>query len=135
MATILSKDLKVKNGQLIKVQNDNRKKFSNEAKTYYALWVKDIDNSEYCIMFTEKEFYKCEKVLGTFDDAFILGQVYTFDCIKNKTASKILIKVNHVNGDETCIFLNKQQFEKLKLRGEKNIEDQPEKSWLTNLFD
>jgi hypothetical protein len=66
MATILSKDLKVKNGQIIKVQNDNRKSFSNEAKFYYAVWVKSVTDEEFCIMFTEKEFKSAEKVLGTF---------------------------------------------------------------------
>ena len=61
MATILSKDLKVKNGQIIKVQNDNRKEFSNEAKFYYALWVK-FNEKNICIMMTQNEFKNANKI-------------------------------------------------------------------------
>lgn len=134
MATILSKDLKVKNGQIIKVQNDNRKIFSNEAKFYYAVWVKTITDDELCIMFTESEFKKTEKVLGTFSDELELGRLYTFNTNKHNI-NKLLIKLIHANGDETCIFISTKLFEKLKVRAEKNIEDQPEKSWWTDLLD
>lgn len=134
MATILSKNLKVKNGQIIKVQNDNRKIFSNEAKFYYAVWVKTITDEEFCIMFTESEFKKCEKILGTVTDSLELGKIYTINAVKHDS-NRILLKVIHANEDETCLFISMKLFNKLKVRAEKNIEDQPEKSWLTDLFD
>jgi hypothetical protein len=134
MATILSKDLKVKNGQIIKVQNDNRKEFSNEAKFYYALWVK-FKNKDICIMMTQNEFKNANKILGSIDDKFDLGTVYTMDLVKRAKASKrYLIRVIHENEDETCLFLTEKQFNNFKIRGEKNIEDQPEKSWFTSIF-
>lgn len=87
-------------------------------------------------MMTEKEFKNTQKILGSIDDKFDLGTVYTMDLVKNvKSNKKYLIKVKHINLDETCLFLSESQFNKFKLRGAKNIEDQPEKSWLTNLFD
>jgi hypothetical protein len=134
MATILSKNLKVKNGQIIKVQNDNRKEFSNEAKFYYAVWVKSITDEEFCIMFTENEFKKTEKVLGTFENELELGKIYTFWTTRSKP-NKFIIKLIHANEDETCVAISTKFFEKLKIRAEKNIEDQPEKSWWTNLLD
>jgi CRISPR/Cas system-associated protein endoribonuclease Cas2 len=87
-------------------------------------------------MMTQKEFNNMQKLLGSIDDKFEFGKVYTMDLVKcAKSHKKVLIKVKHVNGDETCLFLSESQFNKCKLRGEKNIEDQPEKSWWTNLFD
>ena len=134
MATILSKDLKVKNGQIIKVQNDNRKEFSNESKFYYALWVK-FKNKDICIMMTQNEFKNANKILGSIDDKFDLGTVYTMDLVKRTKASqRYLIRIIHENEDETCLFLTKKQFYTFKVRGEKNIEDQPEKSWFTSIF-
>ena len=134
MSTILSKDLKVKNGQVLLVKNENKK--LNESKTYLVCWVSDIDNVEKCIMFTEKEFKKCEKVLGTFDDEYNMGYVYTFNFVRRKTNSACkLIKVNHVNSDETCLLIPEKMFNKCLNRAKKNIEDCPEKGWFTNLFD
>lgn len=134
MATILSKDLKVKNGQVIKVQNENRKEFSNEAKSYYALWVK-FENKNMCIMMTQNEFKNTNKILGSIDDKFDLGTVYTMELVKRINSSKrYLIRILHENEDETCLFLTEKQFNTFKVRGEKNIEDQPEKSWLTSIF-
>lgn len=134
MATILSKDLKVKNGQIIKVKNENRKDFSNEAQFYYAVWIKYVTGEEFCIMFTENEFKRCEKILGTLTYALDLGQVYTYASNKNEVV-KVLIKLIHSNGDETCVFFPIKMFEKLKNRADKNIEDQPEKSWWVDLLD
>ena len=136
MATILSKNLKVKNGQIIKVQNDNRKTFSNEAKFYYALWVKLESGVETCTMFTKSEFDKCEKALGTFDNAFKLGHLYSIQKVKAaKYGKRFFCKVIHENTDETCLVLTETLLDTVINRALKNIEDQPEKAWLTNLID
>lgn len=134
MASILSKNLTVKNGQVIQVKNENRKSFSNEANTYYALWVKEAN--EHCLLFTEKEFNKCEKLLGTFCEDFDLGKVYTFQYTKTKNSAKrYLINVIHINGDKTCLMLTEKLLNTVIKRGNKNIEDQPEKSWWIDLTD
>jgi hypothetical protein len=134
MATIISKNLKVKNGQIIKVQNDNRKSFSNEARFYYAVWVKPITGKDICLMLTESEFKNAEKILGSLVDELELGKVYTINS-NRKNSNKILLKLIHANEDNTCLCISLNLFNKLKTRAEKNIEDQPEKSWLTDLFD
>lgn len=52
---------KVKAGRLIKVKNKLRKKFSNAAFTYHALWVEDADGlNERCWLLTEKDIKKMD---------------------------------------------------------------------------
>lgn len=137
MAEILSKDLKVKNGQILKVVNTNRKEFGNEAKTYNVVWVKDNElDYEFCIMLTEKELQNCERAIGSFDDNYVLGHLYTFTSVKcEKLCKKYFIKVLFPNEDETCLFMSAKKLDKFKKRAEKNIEDQPKKSWWTDLTD
>jgi hypothetical protein len=49
-------DSKVKAGRLIKVWNTDRKKFSNEAKQYTAVYVEDANGkNERCWLLTDKE--------------------------------------------------------------------------------
>ncbi len=137
MATILSKDLKVKNGQVLLVKNEKiNKTRGNEAKTYLVLWFNDVDDIEKCLMFTENEFNKCEKVLGTFNNENKLGYAYSFNLVKAKTNSKLkLIKIQHINSDETCLLITEKLFNKCLARAQKNIEDCPEKGWWTDLID
>jgi hypothetical protein len=136
MATILSKNLKVTNGQVIRVQNDNRKAFSNEAKFYYALWIKTEVGVETCLMFTKSEFDQCEKAVGSFDNGFALGHLYSVNFVKSSNFGKrYFVRILHENSDETCLVLKESLYNTAVNRGLKNIEDQPEKSWLTDLMD
>jgi hypothetical protein len=55
MANLIDK-VKVKAGRLIRVWNDERKKFSNSAPEYVSVWVEDADGSnERCLLFTHHE--------------------------------------------------------------------------------
>lgn len=137
MAEILSKNLKVKNGQILTVSNTKRKEFGNEAKTYKVLWVADDElEYEFCIMLTEKELTNCERAIGTFAEEYVIGHLYTHFCVKcEKNYKKYFIKVLFENGDESCLILTPKKLDKFRKRAEKNIEDCPEKSWWTDLTD
>ena len=55
-------DVKVKSGRKIRVENTLKKKFSNAAKTYLAIWIEDSKgNNERCLLFTDKELERAEK--------------------------------------------------------------------------
>ena len=60
MAKLLDKTT-IKNGRLIQVWNDQRPKFSNAKKVYWALWVEDANGkNERCLLFTDKEIKRAE---------------------------------------------------------------------------
>jgi len=61
MAKLLDKST-IKNGRLIQVWNDLRKKFSNASKVYWAVWVEDAKgNNERCLLFTDNEIARAEE--------------------------------------------------------------------------
>lgn len=134
MATILSQNLKVKNGQLIVVKNEITAKSENQgnqAKEYIAVWVINEDNNdEIGLMFTKNEILKLKSYGGTLVKDLKLGKLYTFG--KILTEPKYIIAVNDIKEEKHILILNKKLFEKVKNRWNKNVEDQPEKSWLTN---
>lgn len=134
MATILSQNLKVKNGQLIVVKNEITSKSENQgnqAKEYIAVWVINEDNNdEIGLMFTKNEILKLKSYGGTLVKDLKLGKLYTFG--KMLTEPKYIIAVNDIKEEKHVLILNKKLFEKVKNRWNKNVEDQPEKSWLTN---
>jgi len=52
---------KAKAGRLIRVWNTDRKKFSNEARQYTAIWVEDPDGgNERCWLLTDKDIERME---------------------------------------------------------------------------
>lgn len=123
MAQILSKDLTVTNGQVIFVQNTNKRKFSNQNDRYCALWVQMGDDCEKCLLFTEKEFTKLIlNPVKTNIDELVLGKAYTFN-------EAYLIKIKNIDSIQNIIYLKKYIYERALRRANKNIEDQPEKSW------
>jgi hypothetical protein len=61
MASLIDK-VKVKAGRLIKVWNEDRRKFSNAKLEYISVWVEDADGkNERCLLFTENEIKTAEK--------------------------------------------------------------------------
>jgi hypothetical protein len=61
MATLIDK-VRVKAGRLIRVWNDERKKFSNAAPEYISVWVEDADGkNERCLLFTDHEIKVAEE--------------------------------------------------------------------------
>jgi hypothetical protein len=61
MANLIDK-VRVKAGRLIRVWNDERKKFSNAAPEYVSVWVEDADGkNERCLLFTQHEIKVSEE--------------------------------------------------------------------------
>lgn len=61
MASLIDK-VRVKAGRLIRVWNDERKKFSNAAPEYVSVWVEDANGSnERCLLFTQHEIKVAEE--------------------------------------------------------------------------
>ena len=61
MANLIDK-VRVKAGRLIRVWNDEKKKFSNAAPEYVSVWVEDADGgNERCLLFTQHEIEVAEK--------------------------------------------------------------------------
>lgn len=134
MATILSQNLKVKNGQLIVVKNEITSKSENQgnqAKEYIAVWViNENNNEEIGLMFTKNEITKLKLYGGTLVKDLKLGKLYTFGKVLDN--SKYIFAVNDIKEEKHVLIINKKLFEIARNRWNKNIEDQPEKSWLTN---
>jgi len=54
--------VKVKAGRLIRVWNEDRKKFSNSKLEYISVWVEDADGkNERCLLFTDNEIKVAEE--------------------------------------------------------------------------
>jgi len=61
MASLIDK-VKVKAGRLIRVWNEDRKKFSNSKLEYISVWVEDADGkNERCLLFTDNEIKVAEE--------------------------------------------------------------------------
>lgn len=61
MASLIDK-VKIKAGRLVRVWNTERKKFSNAAPKYVAVWVEDADGkNERCLLFTENQIKVAEE--------------------------------------------------------------------------
>lgn len=128
MACILNQEKTVKNGQIIKVWNTERKVFSNAAYAYYALWVQEHSGDEVCLLFTEHEYTKLledriEEI--QFKDKLTFGKSYKFN------GNRIVI-VNSMDEDGIVFNISNDLFERALERAAKNAEDQPEKSWFTD---
>lgn len=60
MASLIDQ-VKVKAGRLIRVWNEDRRKFSNAKLEYISVWVEDADGkNERCLLFTENEIKTAE---------------------------------------------------------------------------
>lgn len=61
MASLIDK-VKVKAGRLIRVWNEDRRKFSNAKMQYISVWVEDADGkNERCLLFTDNEIKTAEE--------------------------------------------------------------------------
>lgn len=131
MSQIIDKDIKIKAGYLVKVENTEIPKFSNANKEYYACWVEDENGkNERCILFTEKE-------INGFSDVS-LNRVLTFgrlEYIKIGNREGFVVKLNYKNVGEKNVFISKKVLLSADLRASKNQEDLTTKSFMTNLFD
>ena len=130
MGSVISSNLAVKNGQLIHMYNSLRPSFSNEAKSYYALWVKDpSDNSEFCLLFTESELGLMKVTITSNNDQFKLGYIYS-ETVGKRTM--YTLKYSDLDKQEKLVTLSVKLFNKALQRAKKNIEDNPKKSWFVD---
>jgi hypothetical protein len=54
-------DVSVEMGRLVKVENQDRPKFSNSNRQYFAVWVEDAKGkNKKCLLMTEKELQRME---------------------------------------------------------------------------
>jgi hypothetical protein len=61
MASLIDK-VKVKAGRLIRVWNEDRRKFSKASLQYISVWVEDADGkNERCLLFTDNEIKVAEE--------------------------------------------------------------------------
>jgi hypothetical protein len=130
MSIILSKNLTVKNGQLICVYNSLKPSFSNEAKSYYALWIKDpINKNENCLLFTKAELHLMKDTYNNNSENYKLGYIYS-EVIGKR--SIFLVKYLDLNKAEHFVTMSTKLLYKALERAKKNIEDNPEKSWFVD---
>lgn len=128
MACILNQEKTVKNGQIIKVWNTERKVFSNAAYAYYALWVQEHSGDEVCLLFTEHEYeglLENKNIEIEFKDLLKFGESYKFN-------NNRIVIVNTMDEDNVVFNITNDLFERALERAAKNTEDQPEKSWFTD---
>ena len=129
----MEKELPIKLGQLIKVENKNKKKLEN--KSYIALQVEDLDGSnERCILFTEIELTDATNISSSnwFSDNLKPGRIYPMMIGKNKF---YMLKVFNTKEETKILKLTKSLLLSGERRAVKNPEDLTKKSFLRDLFD
>ena len=128
----MEKELPIKLGQLIKVENKNKKNL--ESKSYIALQVEDLNGSnERCILFTENEINNTKNLdlSNWFVPELKAGRIYPF-IINQKF---YIIKIFDLNGIEKIIKISNNLLNKAEKRAINNPEDLTKKSFFRNLFD
>ena len=128
----MEKELPIKLGQLIKVENKNKKKLEN--KSYIALQVEDLDGSnERCILFTENEINNAKIINSSnwFVPELKAGRIYPF-ILNHKF---YIIKIFDLKETEKIIKISNVLLNKAEKRAINNLEDLTKKSFLRNLFD
>lgn len=119
----------VKLGQLIRVQNLQKKPNQNEI--YVALQVEDQDgNNERCLLFQQVVLSDMPKVELSLD--LIFGRLYKMTVNKQ---SCYLIKVKNYNGEERILKISKKKLQRAQKLASKNPQDLTKKSLMVNIFD
>src|SRR5574344_1904355 len=116
MSIVQSKNLPVVNGQMLLVYNTLRPSFSNEAKSYYTLWV-DSQNGEVCLLFTPSDLALFKEFNTSKTQNYKLGYLYSEVIGKRQINT---IKYLDVDGSEHLICLSTKLLDKATSRGSKN---------------
>lgn len=125
-------DLTVKLGQLIKIENKEKKSTENEF--YIALQVEDYDGkNERCILFTENEVKNATRI--NYDNFFVENMKAGRLCPFIFNSYSYLIKVFDENEQELILKFSKKTIEAADLRASKNPEDLTKKSFFRDLID
>lgn len=158
MAILVNEDVKIKAGKIIRVKNQKQRKFTNEKNVYYTIWVEDHDGgNERCIFLTEKELERIEyrssrniedsisidepdNAIQLTDSRDKLGRIKP---VYNKN-KKMFTEPDYYNAvivcdedesNQRCLIFNDVELLKYEQRANKNKEDIPKKSFLTDLLD
>lgn len=125
-------ELTVKLGQLIKIENKEKKSTENEF--YIALQVEDFDGkNERCILFTENEVKNATRI--SYDNFFVENMKAGRLCPFVFNSNAYLIKVFDENEQELVLKFSKKVIDAADLRATKNPEDLTKKSFFRNLID
>lgn len=129
---IIDKDLKIKLGQMITVQNQNKK--IHERDTYIAIQVEDeCGTNERCILFTELELSDIRKIQSdVINNNLITGRIYS---IKINNKQQYIIKLLNRLGQELVVRLTKRLLNVAEQRALRNKEDLTKKGFFTDLID
>lgn len=129
----MGKELEIKLGQFIEVENKNKRNLENE--DYIALQVEDENgDNERCLLFTKIELadVKCISLKNWFTKDMVAGRLYLTTIGKQ---SFYLMKIFNSSKDERVIKITKRLLKRAETRASKNPEDLTKKSYLTDLFD
>ena len=129
----MAKEVPIKLGQFVKIENKSRKKAEN--KSYIAIQVEDVDGgNERCILFTEIELTDATNVSSSnwFSSNLKPGRIYPMIIGKQKF---YIIKIFNKNEEEKILKLTRSLLLKGERRAVKNPEDLTKKSFLRDLFD
>lgn len=133
MAKPLVDNLPVKLGQLIPVENVERRRA--EFDRYIALHIEDLDSSnERCILFTPLEYTDMESVVLPEDITKHMVQGRLYPCTLG-TRNTNLVAVTHWDGRSRVLRISATQLAKSERRASKHPESLPKKSFITDLMD
>jgi len=128
-------ELTVKLGQLITIENKERKKFENEK--YVSLQVEEEDGSnERCILFTEKEvntFKEIDSKNKWMYNSLKAGRLYPF--YQNDQLASFFVKIFDENEEIKFVKIAAKIIKAADERAKKNPEDLTKKSFFRNLID
>ena len=132
MAAKIIDNSKVVLGQMVKVQNQNKRNLQND--NYIAIQVEDQDgNNERCLLFTEIELADMPKIESSLlDKNMIAGRIYVFVIGKR---TMFLIKVINSSGQNKILRIGVNKFKIAQKRSLKNKQDLTKKSFLTDIMD
>ena len=132
MSAKILDNAKVVLGQMIKVQNQNKKPTQNV--NYIAIQVEDEDgNEQRCLLFTEIELSDMKQIRSKFlMDNLVAGRIYKFVIGNSNT---FIMKIINRNGEQKILRINKSKLKKAQFRAYKNEQDLTKKDWLTDLLD
>ena len=132
MTRVIDTEMVVREGNLIRVWNDKRPKFSNADKLYYSLWLdngQSVDN-EFAILLTEKQVNRGRERAessSTIPKEFKVGRPYW-------VGDNCMIVIRDCDGVNSLV-LTRSSFNEAYNRALKNLEDIPKKKFLVDLLD
>lgn len=129
-------EIKAKMGCVVNVINTKPK--TTACKSYKAVWIEDEsgkEDSEVCIMFTDNQFQNLPRTLppSCFKlNDMKLGRMY---CLTGIRKSTYIVRFKDVNNIDGMYRLSDKKLEKAKELAQKNIEDIPKRSFLSDMLD